>query len=70
MQAAHPAKLVGAFLDLRLRHLDARFPRAQRRQSIPDELLQECSNCPVSFKVRMNSSTSMAWPSIFTMVAI
>src|ERR1700730_8522208 len=28
VQAAHPAKLVGAFLDFRLRHLDARFPRA------------------------------------------
>jgi len=70
MQVAHPAKLVGAFLDLSLRHLDARFPCAQRRQSIRTNCSRSASNCPVSFKVRMNSSTSMARPSIFTMVAI
>jgi hypothetical protein len=41
VQAPYAAKLVGAFLDLRLRHLDAHFLRAEHRESIPDELLEE-----------------------------
>src|SRR5262249_18277934 len=42
VQAAHPAKLVGAFLDLLLRDPDARLLGSQHGQPITDELLEEC----------------------------
>ena len=71
VQAAHPAELVGTFLEFFLRHPNALLLRRLHREPVPDELLDEPLELPVQLRsVCRNSVTLIASSSIFTSVVM